>query len=54
MVPRPEVDPVQNGSTGALQTTLLIAVSVLGPLRAAEIVEDGHFNCQNVVSGTCN
>ena len=42
-VPCPEFDPVQNDSTCSFETTFSLAVSKLGPLCAAEIIEGGRL-----------
>jgi len=41
---------VQDGSTSSFQTTFVITVSVLGPLRRAETVDDSCFICRGFVS----
>ena len=42
----PELNPVQNGSTRPLETTVTINVSILGLSCTAELVEDTGFYCQ--------
>ena len=41
----PEFDLVQDSSTGSLQATFAVAMPIFGPLRTAEIIEDGRFSC---------
>jgi len=41
----PEFDFVQDGSSGSLQTTFTVAMSIFGRLRTAEIVEGGCLSC---------
>ena len=49
----PEFYTVQDGPAGSLETTFLLAVSELGPIRTAEIVEGRFFSCQSFVSVPC-
>ena len=43
-VARPEFDLVQNRAPGSLETTIVVAVSILSPLRLMEIFEDSCFS----------
>ena len=42
---RPELDLVQNGTAGSLEATVTAAMSILGLLRIAKIVESNRFSC---------
>jgi len=50
-IPCPQVDPVQDNSTGSLQATITVTMSVFGRLRTTETVEDDRFSCKRLVSG---
>ena len=43
---RPELDLVQDSAARSFQTTVAVAVSILGLLRIAEVVEDSRFSYQ--------
>ena len=45
-VARPEFDPVQDCRASSLQTTIMVATSILGMLRTPDIVENGRFSCR--------
>ena len=51
-IPRPELDLVQDSSASSLQTTLAVPMPILSCLRAAEIIEDGHFSYWRLMSDT--
>ena len=42
----PAFDLVENGNTGPFETTLTVAVLILGLSRGAKISEDSGFSCQ--------
>ena len=50
-IDNPELNLVENGCACPLKTTLAVAMSILGPACAADIVEDGCFGYQRSVSG---
>ena len=41
----PEFDLIQDGPAGPLQTTVTVAMTILGPLRTGEIIEGGQLSC---------
>jgi len=46
----PEFDPIQDSTSGALQTAFTVAMQVLGSLRTAETIEKGRFSCLRLMS----
>ena len=51
-VPCPEFDSIQDDFACSFETTFTLAVSKLGPVRTAEIIESELFGCQNFMSDT--
>ena len=49
-VPRPEFDPIQNGSARSFEATFALAVTMLGPIRVAKTIEGRLFSYQRFAS----
>ena len=52
-VPCPEFDTIQNGSPCSFEAAFALAMSKLGPVCIAEMIEDGLFGCQEFTSDIC-
>ena len=50
-VPCPMLDCVQNSPARPFETPVTVAISILGPLCTAEIVEESRLGCWRLILG---